>query len=221
MKRAILFFFILASFLSHGQDIQGGHQGPSHKAPIPVEIMAGNNWLMFQNIIARDFGAKERFNYFNLINYEVEYVSEAPASYIVQSLFSYKLSQNFALGAGANLKAFGGFKPLVGGQFTYFDRKFGVVLQPSVELGHGGVAELFGLFEWNSTFEKQWQLYFSIQGASSFATSEAVHDFSYLNTRLGIQAGQYKIGPALNTRFIGSDVHAEYNFGGFISISIQ
>lgn len=211
---------MVTGFASWGQENPADFQEQQHAIPIPVEVMVGDKWSMFQTIIAKDFGSKKNFNFFNLINYEVEYNGEENISYIVQSIFSYKINHFLALGAGANLKAFGGFKPLIAAQFTHFNRNIGLVIQPSVELSNVGVSEIFGLFEWTPSPEKKWSPFLGIQGAINMTTNGWNHEFSYANFRAGVQHGIFKFGPAVNSRFIGKNLHSEWNVGGFVSISI-
>ncbi|BDD05574.1 hypothetical protein [Aureibacter tunicatorum] len=230
MKRIIILFFTCLSIISYAQDHSQTEEYGSYEAPIPIELMVGNKWLMFQNIISKNFGKNDQFNYFNLVNYEVNHKrndnegshgANQEASYIVQSIFSYNLTQHFSLGAGANLKAFGGFNPIIAGQYTHFSRNFGLVLQPSFEFGETRIAELFALLEWYPDIQKSWQPYFSIQGASNLATATREHEFSYMNSRLGIQYKNIRLGAAINSRFIGENFMDEWNTGAFFSILIH
>lgn len=220
MKQLVLVGSILISLFSYSQEGRGDEHSFESDAPVPVEVMAGNEWAMFQTIVTKDFTKNNRVNFFNLINYEVDYDPNVPQSYIIQSIFSYNLNRFFALGAGANLKAFGGFKPLLAGRFSLFNRNIGLVVQPSIELHGEGVSEMFALFEWNPFNEGLVSPFLGLQGAAAFDTQGGEHDFSYFNARLGVQIAQFRFGPALNSRFIGADFHSEWNFGGFVSISI-
>lgn len=220
MKQLVLLMLIIwrmPSYAQYESDTTSHYEGG---APIPVEVMVGNKWAMFQSIVTRDFAKNDRVNFFNLINYEVDYDPNVPQTYIVQSIFSYNFNRFFGLGAGANLKAFGGFKPIVAGRFNLFNRTVGVVVQPSVELHKDGVSEVFALFEWNPLNDRVVSPFFGVQGVVNVTTRTGKHDFSYVNARIGVQIGQFRIGPALNSRFIGPDGKAEMNVGGFVSISI-
>ncbi|MCG8574251.1 MAG: hypothetical protein MI810_05145 [Flavobacteriales bacterium] len=205
----------MATYAQHESDTIPHHE----EAPIPVEAMVGNKWAMFQTIITKDF-ANRKVNFFNLINYEVDYDPNVPQSYIIQSVFSYNINRFFSVGTGANLKAFGGFKPLIAGRFSMFNRNVGLVIQPSIELHKNGVSEVFALFEWNPFNAGLVSPFFGIQGATNITTRNGEHDFSYINARLGVQVAQFRLGPALNSRFVGPTGNIEMNYGGFISISI-
>lgn len=220
MRHIIIVILIVFSQFCTAQETQIQASKHHHSIPIPIEVMTGNNWTMYQSILVKDFGKNKKFNFFNLVNYEVAHDKQKPDSYIIQSLFSYKINNFIAVGAGANFKAFGGFKPLLASQITHFNRNIGLVIQPSIELDKEGVSELFALFEWHPSSTKKWTPYASIQGAINLTTKNGVHDFSYANLRLGVQHGIFKFGPALNSRFVGNNFHSEWNVGGFVSISI-
>lgn len=220
MRQIILISSVFFSLFCNAQDVQTVPQEHYETIPIPVEVMSGNRWSMFQTILAKNFGKTQNFNFFNLVNYEVDYDDEVPNSYIIQSIISYKVNDFIAIGAGANLKSFGGFKPLLATQITHFNEHIGLVVQPSIELHKDGVSELFALFEWHPVSDKKWTPYAGIQGTINLATKNGEHDFSYVNVRLGVQHDIFRFGPALNSRFIGSDFHPEWNVGGFVSITI-
>ncbi len=88
-----------------------------HQPLIPIEVFAGQNSSMHQMIISKQLTSTSKFGFFNLLNYEVHYDEFTPNSYVIQSLFDYKIVKGLKVGASANLKAFGGFKPMIA--FTY------------------------------------------------------------------------------------------------------
>ncbi|WP_196894709.1 hypothetical protein [Aureivirga marina] len=219
------FLIVLSLILSFSTSVfaQGKEEfHGEHKTPIPIEITAGNESSLYQMIVAKQFGKKQQFGFFNLLNYEVDYDSKTPDNYIVQTIFSYNFSRNFSLGAGANLKTFGGFKPLIAGAYTFFNKDFGLVIQPSIELEKDGVGELFTLFEWHPVSSKKIHPFASFQGATSFKSKNGKHDYSYVYLKLGIQTGNFRVGPALNLQEIGNGDFAKshINFGGFLSLLI-
>ena len=218
MKKLIVIVLVCITSILQAQEYQ-----TSHSTPIPVEVTVGNKSSLYQMIVVRQFGKKKQFGFFNLLNYEIDYKQETPDSYIVQSIFSYNFNRHFSLGAGANLKAFGGFKPLLAGAYTFFNRNFGVVIQPSVELDKDGVSEIFALFEWHPKKFKKINPYFSLQGITSYKTKDSKHDFSYVYIKTGIQLGTFRLGPALNLQEIGNGSYSKsiVNMGGFISIILN
>lgn len=64
-------------------------------------------------IVNKRFAPDSWFNFFNLINYEVDYDELTPDNYIIHTLGYYEFAKGFDVGAGGNFKAFGGFKPIV------------------------------------------------------------------------------------------------------------
>lgn len=223
MKNIVITVLLLCStMVVYGQG-KPSQQPTPESAPVPVVMMAGNKSGMYQMTLAKKFGSRKQFGFFNLVNYEVDYEPETPDNYIIMSVFSYNLNKHLSVGAGADLKAFGGFKPLVAATYTLFTKDIGLVVQPSVEVHQEGVGELFALFEWYPKFGNVINPYIGVQSITTFNTKDSQHSFSYAYFRAGIQINKVRFGPALNLQHSGSgsSQHTNTNFGGFITLLIN
>lgn len=210
---------VLSSMLSYGQVEEVSPSPPVvFQAPIPIEAFVGLNSSMFQMTVSKQVTPGSKFGFFNLLTYEVDYVNSSTNAYLIQSVFTYNITNRFNVGTGANLKAFGGFKPIVWASYSIFNKDIGFVVQPSYELHKEGVAELFSMLEWHPANQKKIQPYFRVQGLLGFNTE---HIFSYHYWRAGVQYKMFRFGPALNVQYVGKNAERITNFGGFINVLIN
>jgi hypothetical protein len=75
---------------------------------------------MYQMIVNKRFASNGRHKFFNLINYAVDYNDLNPDNYIIQTIRYSEFAKGFDARAGFNLKAFGGFKPVMSVKYTHF-----------------------------------------------------------------------------------------------------
>jgi hypothetical protein len=216
MKILMLIPILLISFLLKAQENNFSTQ--FHQPPIPAEVMVGGKSTMYQMIVNKRFAPGSRFKFFNLINYEVDYDGQTPDNYIIQTIGYYEFAKGFDVGAGGNLKAFGGFKPVVSVEYTHFSREFGIVIQPVYEVHKDGEFSTMALFEWHPVNDKKLQPYFSVQALTAWTD---VHSFSYHNWRVGAQYKILRFGPAVNFQYHGENVESSVNWGGFVNVVIM
>jgi hypothetical protein len=214
MKNIFLLGLVLFSlqFFSQEEDLTPG------QPPIPVEIFGGAKSSMYQMSVSKQLVAGSKFGFFNLVNYEVDYDLNTPDNYILQTLFSYNLTKRFNIGAGANLKSFGGFRPFVSASYSIFNKDIGFLVQPIYELTKDGLVEVFSLFEWHPTTNSKLKPYFRVQGLLAFKEQ---HSFSYHYWRAGVRFQNFTIGPALNVQYVGANAQSISNIGGFVSVLID
>jgi len=216
MKFIIFIPVLLFSFMLKAQENNAQFQIP--QAPIPVEVMVGVKSIMYQIIVDKRFAPGSRFKFFNLINYEMDDNEFTPDNYIIQTLGYYEFAKGFDVGAGGNLKAFGGFKPIMSVQYTNFSRERGIVIQPVYEIHKDGEFSTMAMFEWYPVGDKKIQPYFKLQALTAW-TSE--HSFSYHNWRLGAQFKIFRFGPAVNVQYHGESATSNMNGGGFVGVVIN
>jgi len=215
IKNQLAFFIlILSAWQINAQETA---ETPSYQPPIPVEVMVGENSTMYEMVVSKRI-MDSKFNFYNLINYEVDYNETTPNNYFVQTIITYDIAKGFGLGVGGNLKTYNVFKPLVAATYSRYTEKTGIYIQPSYEIHKDGLFELYALFEWTPTNKKKIQPYFKL---SAYTSRDAIHSFSYHNWRLGINYKSFRIGPALNVQYFGEDATSYTNFGGFVNILIN
>lgn len=216
MKFLIFIPGLLISYILKAQEPNAQFQIP--QAPMPVEVMVGAKSTMYQMTVNKRFTPGSRFKFFNLINYEVDANEFTPANYIIQTVASYEFAKGFDAGAGGNLKAFGGFKPIVSASYSHFSRNTGFVIQPVYEVQKGGEFSTLSFFEWHPVNDQIIQPYFRVQALTAW-TSE--HSFSYHYWRLGAQYKIFRFGPAINVEYLGPNANSVVNWGCFAGVVIN
>lgn len=216
MKFIIFIPILLISFILKAQEPNPQFQIP--QAPIPIEVMVGAKSTMYQMTVDKRFAPGSRFKFFNLINYEVDDNEFTPDNYIIQTVASYEFAKGFDAGLGGNLKAFGGFKPIVSASYSHFSRNTGFVIQPVYEVHKDGEFSTLSFFEWHPVGMKMLQPYFRLQALTAWASE---HSFSYHNWRLGAQYKIFRFGPALNVEYFGPNANSVANWGCFAGVVIN
>ncbi len=95
-----LVILILSAWQINAQETA---ETPSYQPPIPVEVMVGENSTMYEMVVSKRI-MDSKFNFYNLINYEVDYDETTPNNYFVQTIITYDIAKGFGLGVGGNLK---------------------------------------------------------------------------------------------------------------------
>jgi hypothetical protein len=216
MKNIVVLLILLFTLFCSSQELEKSNE--SFQAPIPLELMVGNNYSLYQMTVSKQLTPGNKFGFFNLLSYEIDYVESTPDIYFIQSVFTYNINNNFNVGAGANLKSFESFNPIVWSSYSVFNDKIGFILQPSIELSKNGVAELFSLFEWHPVSQNKLSPYFRVQAL--FGRNNK-HVFSYHYWRLGAQYNMFRFGAAINVQYIGENTISNTNLGGFVSVLIN
>lgn len=216
MKFLVLIPILLLSFILKAQE--NIHQFQIPQAPIPVEVMVGAKSTMYQMTVDKRFVSGSRFKFFNLINYEVDDNEFTPDNYIIQTIGSYEFAKGFDVGIGGNLKAFGGFKPIVSASYSHFSRNTGFLIQPVYEIHKDVDFSTLAFFEWHPVNEKILQPFFRIQALTAWGSE---HSFSYHYWRAGLQYKIFRFGPALNVEYVGPNATSTTNWVGFVSVLIQ
>lgn len=87
----------------------------SEPIPTPVELMTGNNYLLLQSLIVKDFGPGSKFGFFNLTNFTADYQNRlAKNSFFNKATVKYSFVKTFNAFVGLNIDNTLGFRPLVG-----------------------------------------------------------------------------------------------------------
>lgn len=215
IKILVGFTLLLSLNIVNAQDDSTENQ--IFQPPIPVEIMIGSESSTYEMVVSKLF-FDGKFNFYNLVNYEVDYDDSTPNTYYIQTIVSYNLPKGFGVGVGANLQTYTPFKPLVAVSYAHYTENIGFYIQPSYELHKDGAFELYSLFEWTAKNKKKLQPYIKISAYTSYLNE---HSYSYHNWRLGLNYKGFKFGPALNAQYYGSDATSNLNWGGFINFLLN
>ncbi len=89
-KIFVLVFTIISANNLFAQNIDSVKvKPPKISPPVPVEIFAGNNGLVFQMIVSKHFSPKSRFGFFNVSSFTGDYASQNQKnSYLSQAFIT-------------------------------------------------------------------------------------------------------------------------------------
>ncbi len=212
----IVLFFVLISLLSTAQEDTILVKNEVYKPPVPVEIMLGNEALLFKMVVTKPI-YNSKFKFYNLMTFESNFINSSATNIFNQTVVFYDVFSKFSVGIGSNYSSYSNLKPVASVLYSNFTSNRGFILQPSMVLEKNGAKELFSMFEYTYVFHPKFKGYFRLD---AFTSWQKRHEFSYLNWRVGINSRVGRFGPAITIQFVGDKAYQFYNFGAFYNISI-
>lgn len=192
-----------------------------HSAPIPVELMAGNERVFFQMVLQKDFKAGGKLGYFNISNFQAAYNNSTENNeFISQNLLTYSIGKGFALTGGLVMNSVSGFRQFLGVQYVYASPKWLIVSVPDIDLQDNHNMEIMNLVEFRPKINDKWSLYTRAQGLFVYDPKEKHHARSFFLARLGLQKSAYRFGVGMNQDWYGPDKFNKPNYGVFGIISL-
>ena len=220
LRKSILLIsvMIIVSNIAVAQDsIQPKRISPS----IPIELMAGNNRLVFQLIINKYFSPKTKFGFFSVSALAADYKNERTNNdFLNIALLNYEIVKGFKVAAGIAANSTWGFRPMAGLQYIFANPKFLVVIMPSFYLTETHNFEPLVILEYKPKLKNNWSLYSRLQGLYSHNLSTNKHDRSYGNARLGVSYKKFGFGFATNLDWYGPMKIFKQNYGIFLRTSL-
>ena len=192
-----------------------------HAAPIPVELMVGNERVFFQMVLQKDFKAGGKLGYFNISNFQAAYNNSAENNeFISQNLLTYSLGKGFALSGGLVMNSVAGFRQILGVQYVYASPKWLIVSVPDVDLQDNHNLEIMNLVEFRPKINDKWSLYTRAQGLYVYDPKAKHHARSFFLARIGLQKSAYRFGVGMNQDWYGPDKFNKPNYGVFGIVSL-
>jgi len=216
MNKFLLLIVFTASVFNwiHAQEETQVH--PS--APIPLEVMFSEKSWNAQLIIDKKFTDESRFGFFALsylrANYDNdEYLRES----LNLTLLKYNIYGGFSILSGSAYSSVWGFRPYVGGQYTYATRKFMCAIITGYYLTESHNYEAIGMIEYRPQINEKWSVYTRAQGLYNQNTETGKHDRSQAYGRLGLSYKTFSFGAAFNYDCYGPMKMEDHQWGVFIS----
>ena len=207
--------FVLLSVPTFAQDSTAKHS--ENAAPLPVEIMFGNNRFNLQTLINRQFTPTSRFGFLSVTSFASAYDNSANnRDFITNSQVSYEVYKNFGLALGMSMNANSGFTPVAGIEYVRVRPSLLLVFTPNMHLTHDHNFEGLTVIEWKPALSQDWRLYSRFQALYNYNAHEKEHERSYINLRLGGQWKQTVLGLAANLDWYGPEKLEKDNYGVFI-----
>lgn len=183
--------------------------------PTPVEFLMGHKRIQGQTILIKNF-AKSKFGIFSLNTLAGDYknIDKTNNELFSNVQLNYDLFKGIKITSGATFSSEKGFKPIAGLEYVYVNKKFLVVLNPTIDLNNSPGLANFGQIEYAPKNDKL-NPYFRIQGLYVQNIKEKHHERSSIVLRAGISKKGFSTGIGLNQDFYGPKKTLKPNFGVF------
>ena len=191
------------------------------QAPIPAEVMFGNNRTNFLMILNRPVDAKGRFHFFNVTVGAADYQNTpSETEIVVNNSLTYALGHNFHATAGAQWHLKLGFVPTVGVEYLKARPDFLLVIFPTFNMLPNKNLETVGIFEYKPALSKQTRLYTRLQAMYNQDMTLEAHARSAYSVRAGISIKQFTVGLGSNLDYYGPMKFDKTNHGLFVQVRL-
>lgn len=221
-KLAINFILLLTALVLFCIDVQAQqHESSSIEErvvpPIPIEVFTSDEELSYLMIVNKPLADSKKITFFNVTSFKAAYDNDLRENeYIAQGLIQYELIRGLSIAGGITQHYRTGFRPTLGVNYTFANRKYLLVLLPRFDLTEDNNFETFGLFEFKPKLGKSIGLYSRVQGLYNWNTDRDFHDRSYIYFRLGLSVKSYQFGVGADFDTYGPMKLSSDSFGLFI-----
>ncbi len=187
--------------------------------PINLEVMAGNDYLFYQHLIAKKFAAQSPFGFMHIANVSNRYQTDIkkggrPNEVMNQVYITSALNKHFTLLTGIFYNHVTGIRASAGIQFAMPFKNGLFVTVPRADIEHRGSVEMMSMLEYQPAITKTVKLYSRLQVMSNYGAFR--HNRSYQRLRLGINLKGVQFGAAMNLDEYGKESKLYFNTGIFI-----
>jgi hypothetical protein len=191
------------------------------KAPLPVEVMAGNNRANLLIIINRPIDAAGKFNFFNVTVGAADYQNTpAETEMVINNSITYALGKSFAASSGLQWHYKLGFVPTVGMQFLKASPDYLIVIFPTYNFKPGPAFETVALAEYKPKLSDKLRLYTRLQGLLVRDLEKGTHARSGTSLRAGVTFDKFTIGLGSNFDAYGPLKFEKSNHGLFFQMRL-
>lgn len=180
--------------------------------PIPVELMAGNNYATVIATFGRNFTKDSRFGFFHMNTIQSGYRNKDINSIIVEDLFYYEPLKNFRLACGAAY-SIDGFNTTAGIQYLFIREKFFLLFAPRVNIVSDPSYDVITILQYKPVIRANTKLYTRFQMLNLFVSEGNLQSYQWF--RLGIEVRDNQFGLAFNLDEYGFHPKVETNYGVF------
>ncbi|MFM6937022.1 MAG: hypothetical protein ACKOXH_04980 [Aquirufa sp.] len=191
------------------------------QAPIPAEVMFGNNRTNFLMILNRPVDAKGRFHFFNVTVGAANYQNTpSETEIVVNNSLTYALGHNFHATAGAQWHFKLGFVPTVGVEYLKARPDFLLVIFPTFNMLPNRNLETVGILEYKPALSPKTRLYTRLQAMYNQDMTLEAHARSAYSVRAGISIKQFTVGLGSNLDYYGPMKFDKTNHGLFVQVRL-
>lgn len=208
-------FYLIIAFVASASTVF------AQKAPLPVEVMAGNNRANLLIIINRPIDAAGKFNFFNVTVGAADYQNTpSETEMIINNSITYGLGKGFSAASGLQWHYKLGFVPTVGFQFLKASPDYLIVVFPTLNFKPGHAFETVALAEYKPKLSEKVRLYTRLQGLLVRDIEEGSHARSGLTLRAGLTFDKFTVGLGSNFDAYGPMKFEKSNHGLFLQMRL-
>ena len=191
------------------------------KAPLPVEVMAGNNRANLLIIINRPIDAAGKFNFFNVTVGAADYQNTpSETEMVINNAITYGLGKGFSAASGLQWHYKLGFVPTVGFQFLKASPDYLIVIFPTYNFKPGSAFETVAITEFKPKLSNKLRLYTRLQGLFVQDIKNDVHARSGTSLRVGLTFDKFTLGLGSNFDAYGPKKFEKSNHGLFFQMRL-
>ena len=205
-KAANLLFlcFILCLGLCRPVFAQTHDSLPKRSIPIPFEVMLGNNRFAMQIFTNNYFDKRHKFNLISVTSSAASYKNDLKQfDFINNSIVGFELVHGFGITTGISMNARTGFNPTAGIEYVFRTRSLLFVIAPDIQLTNNHSLDGLSVLEFTPRLSESWGMYIRLQGLYSYDPTDALHERSYFNARIGPYYKQLAFGVGSNLDWYG------------------
>lgn len=193
----------------------------AQKAPLPVEVMAGNNRANLLIIINRPIDAAGKFNFFNVTVGSADYLNTpAETEIVLNNSLTYALGKGFSAASGLQWHYKLGLVPTLGFQFLKASPDYLIVVFPTLNFKPGHAFETVALAEYKPKLSNKVRLYTRLQGLLVRDIELGTHARSGLTVRAGLTFDKFTVGLGTNLDAYGPMKFEKSNHGLFFQMRL-
>lgn len=182
--------------------------------PIPVELMAGNQYATINLVVSKQFAETSRFGFFHLNSLTMHYQDKNKNDLALQNLLFYEFLDNFRLTGGAFYSTKPGFSPTAGMQYLKTGKKWFILLSPRINIENDPSINLFTIIRYKTRISEHAGLYTSLQALNIFDGNGHIKSYQWF--RAGIEFKNTQFGLAANFDEFGPEANITTSFGVFL-----
>lgn len=193
----------------------------AQKAPLPVEVMAGNNRANLLIIINRPIDASGKFNFFNVTVGAADYKNTpSETEMVINNAITYGIGKGFSAAAGLQWHYKLGFVPTLGFQFLKASPDYLLVVFPTLNFQPNQAFETVAIAELKPKLSEKLRLYTRFQGLLVQDIELGSHARSGLSVRAGLTFDKYTFGLGSNFDVYGPMKFEKTNHGIFFQMRL-
>lgn len=185
-------------------------------APIPIEMLFGNNSTNFQLTFKRPFIPGGKLTFFSLASFVADNEDKTKNSFTIPLQAIYSISKEFGIYTGAENSSATGLQSFAGLNHLHFNPTWLSLTQVSLYLNDSSDFKFFGIYEYKPKLSEKLRLYSRIQLLYKHNTKANVHQRSFIQFRLGVKQNRIAYGMGANLDQFGPQKTFKQNAGVFL-----